>query len=843
MNTEFFTICARNYLAFAITLGQSLLRQHPQDQFTIWLLDRGETPDLTAGIHLRLVEDDALTVSDFADLRLRYNILELATAIKPTCIIRHFSEGAARVVYLDPDIYLFQPLSEVTRALDEGASGVLIPHILQPLPHDDAHPSDLDILRAGVYNLGFLALAAGPDTDALLDWWWGWLRTHAFSDPRSGVFTDQKWMNFAPLFCPKLQILRHPGYNVAYWNLPHRELTQVGEEWRVDGEPLVFFHFSGFDPARPQTLSKHQTRILIKPWCPLSRLLNFYADEIMARGHERLRRLELPSLYFNNGVMFDFVCQRLYQEARSRGERFVQPLATGPGTFFAWVNGVVVESGLDPQQPPITRYLKTLYEQRMDVQHAYPDLFGRDRLGFLSWTRRSAVQEMGIAPYFVKPDESIEASSLNRPSGVNFVGYLRAEMGIGEAARGYVRALRSQGVSIDYVDISDFSDHRQQDQSLGSFSYSGVPTPYSVNIFHVNADQLPTVCEHLGSGLLDGRYNIGIWAWESPFFPTEWHDRFALLDEIWVGSGFMADAIAQAAPIPVITMPHVVETPDCPADRSAFHLDDGEFIFLFMFDFHSFAQRKNPQAVITAFCQTFDPDEPVRLLVKSMHGDQHPAALQALRDLAGLARITFLDGTLDGDARYVLLASCDAFVSLHRAEGFGLGIAEAMAMGKPVIATGWSGNMDFMNVANSFPVTYALLTLNQEVGPYAVGTPWAEPDIVHAGQLMRQLVDQPEQAHALGERARRDIQAHFSAQAVGQRLLARLDLIAQRRAAMALASVAASNAVVPRFPWRGRLWLIGSRLWIRLVRVLPARIQPLVFRRMETLLRRLRLLT
>ena len=842
MRTEFFTICARNYLAFAVTLGQSLLRHHPRDRFTAWLLDRGETPPLPPEIQVRWIQDDAVAEDEFTDLTFRYNILELATAIKPACIIRHFQEGAARVVYLDPDIYVFRPLREVTAAFDAGARGALIPHILRPLPQDGAHPDDLDILRSGTFNLGFLALGSGPETDALLDWWWGWLRTHAFSDPRSGVFTDQKWMNFAPLFCPGLELLRHPGYNVAYWNLPQRALSRSGEEWRVDGEPLVFFHFSGFDPGKPQTLSKHQTRIVVKPWSDLAKLLNFYAEEVLARDHDRLRRIGLPRVHFDNGAAFDFICQRLYQEAREQGRRFAHPLATGPGTFFAWVNEVLPENGANGQQLSITRYLKTLHEQRIDVQNAYPDLFGRDRLGFMTWVRRSAVQEMGVDPFFLKPAAAVAEVVPMAPPGVNYIGYLRAEMGVGEAARGYVRALRARGMPISYIDVSELTAYRQQDRSLGDFPISDDPAPYAVNIIHVNADQLPHVRDQLGPMLFDARYNIGIWAWESLLFPEEWYDRFALLDEIWVGSSFMADAIGRVAPVPVITMPHVVEVPDCPADRAAFGLDPREFVFLFMFDFHSFVRRKNPEAVIAAFCRAFAPDEPVRLLVKSMHGDRFPEAFQALRDQAGSARVTFRDETLDGDDRYSLLASCDAFVSLHRAEGFGLGLAEAMALGKPVIATGWSGNMDFMNVANSLLVSHALQPLEQDAGPYAAGTLWAEPEIADAARLMRRLVEQPELGRVVGERARRDIQAYFSPQTVGERLQARLELIARRREATA--SVAAEPAVVARpRVWRGRLWLAGSRLWIRLVRALPVRIQPMMFRSMEMLLRRLRLLT
>jgi glycosyltransferase involved in cell wall biosynthesis len=841
MNTEFFTICARNYLAFAVTLGESLRRQHPAAHFTIWLLDQGELPPVPPEIVIRLVEDDAVPGGEFMDLCLRYNITELATAVKPACMMRHFRDGAERVLYMDPDIYVFRPLQAVMDALEAGAQGVLIPHILQPLPRDDAHPDDLDILRSGTYNLGFLALTAGSETDALLNWWWSWLRTHAFSH-RGGVFTDQKWMNFAVVFWPRLHVLRHPGYNVAYWNLPQRRLTRVGDDWQVDGEPLVFFHFSGFNPANPQLLSKHQNRILIKPWSDLAKLLDFYVGEIMSRGHSQLQQLPLPRLSFANGVFFDWVCQRLYQEAKDQGRRFAHPLAIGPGTFFAWVNEPLL-NGSPAGAPRITRYLKTLYELRQDVQNAYPDLFGKDRSGFLTWVQCNAVREMSINSYFLTQAGVTDKAAEQQLPGVNFAGYLRSELGIGEAARGYVRALRGQGVPLSYVDVSSFSVNRKQDQSLGELPIpQDNPAPYAINIVHVNADQLLLVRDHVGPDFFQNRYTIGIWAWESLSFPQDWYDRFTLVDEIWVGSGFMVDAIGRVASIPVIQMPHVVEVPDCLPDRAAFGLADDEFVFLFMFDFHSTLQRKNPEAAIAAFRHAFEPHQPVRLLIKSMQGDQHPTTFQALRQRAGDARISFLDCTLDNEERYRLIASCDAFLSLHRAEGFGLAIAEAMAMGKPVIATGWSGNMDFMNVANSLPAAYTLKPLEQGEGPYEQGTLWAEPDIEHAAQLMRQIVSDASLAQRLGARAKLDIQTYFSTAAVGERLVERLRLISQRRELAVQSSLAQDNRMTP-LPQQGRLWLLGSRVWRSFLRLLPAQAQLAASRTLGKLMKRLHLLS
>ncbi|HMW55702.1 MAG TPA: glycosyltransferase [Accumulibacter sp.] len=819
MNTQIFTVCARNYLAFACALGRSVQRHHPQATFTVWLLDGGELPELPAGIMTRPIEE-AISPEQWSDLILRYDILELATAVKPACMLRHFADSAEQVIYIDPDIYLFRPLNEVFDLLANGADGVLTPHIMAPLPRDDSHPDDLDIQRSGLYNLGFFALAVGETSDALLRWWWGWLQTHCFSDPRTGVFTDQKWMNFAPLFWPGIQVLRHSGYNVAYWNLPQRIIHDAmdgdAQNWHVDGEPLVFFHFSGFNPLNPRNLSKHQDRIEIKPWSGLAKILEFYANEVVGFDHARISRLSLPGLAFDNGAVFDCICRVLYRELG--GRRFGHPLMTGNGSFYAWITEPLDDLG----SVSLTRYLRAIYIQRPDVQAAFPDIDNNDRVAFVNWARRNAVREMNLEPRLLGVETVAANNDVPRLPCVNYVGYLRAEMGVAEAARGYVRVLRRLTVPVACIDVSDLSIHRKEDSTLGELPQDERdPAPHEINIVHINADHLPVVQEFVGDDLFRGCYNIGIWAWETSQFPSKWHDRFKLMNEIWVGSNFMAEAISRAAPIPVITMPHTIDVPDAAPDRASFGLAQDEFVFLFMFDFHSVPARKNPEGAIDAFRLAFTPDQPVRLLIKSMHRDCEPQAFASLQRRAGDARITFLDGTLDSDRRYALLASCDAFLSLHRAEGFGLAIAEAMAMGKPVIATGWSGNMDFMTVANSLPVSYQLEPLAEDYGPYTAGTLWASPDVRHAAELMQRLAADPEFGQRLGVRAYQDIRKHFDTEAVGRQMLTRLQLIAQR--------LDAGMVSLPQFPWetprrsrwRSRVLLVARPFWHALLASVP----------------------
>jgi len=828
--TQFFTICTRSYLAFGLTLGASVRRHHPDAGFTIWLLDEGPVPAVPAGIATRPIAD-AFDADDLAHLTLYYDVLELATAVKPRCFMQHFAGGARQVLYLDPDILLFRPLDEVFALLGAGHTGVLTPHLLEPLPADRAKPDDLEILQSGIYNLGFLALSAGDASAALLRWWSNWLDTHCFVDKSTGTFTDQKWMNFAPLFWPSLGILRDTSYNVAYWNLPQRRLDGERGHWSVDGRPLAFFHFSGLDPERPGVLSKHQTRIDVVSGSPLATLLGHYAALLLAAGHRELKRLGWNRSVFANGMPLDTVARRAYREAVAQGRRFADPLGIGPGTFFDWLTAMVPGESARAQPAPITRYLLTLYEMRPDVRQAFPDLFGRDREAFLHWAGTSGLREMAISP------ELLDYQLSGRPLGINYAGYLRAELGLGEAARGYIRALQGQGVALSYLDTSDLCSSRLGDESLDLAPGGDDGHPHPINIVHVNADQLLHFRDQVGPDFFAGRYTIGIWAWETPDFPQQWYDRFDLLDEIWVGGSFMGHAIAKASPVPVLVMPHVIEVPEVEPQRAEFGLADDEYLYLFYFDFHSTPARKNPYGAIEAFRRAFGPDEPARLIIKSMNGHNRPDELRRMKEAAAGLRVSFIDETMDGLKRFELLAACDAFVSLHRAEGFGLGLAEAMAMGKPVIATGWSGNMDFMTVANSFPVRYSLEPLEETDPPYEAGSLWALPDLDDAARQMRLVFEDRALAAAVGARARSDLRREYHAAVIGPQLCARLKLIAERQS-FADRPAPATLTFSSLLRLRPRLLSLLRRGWQMTLRLVPSRHHARLRRLTETLRRR-----
>lgn len=373
-----------------------------------------------------------------------------------------------------------------------------------------------------------------------------------------------------------------------------------------------------------------------------------------------------------------------------------------------------------------------------------------------------------------------EARPRRNPRGINYAGYLSAGFGLGEAARGYVEALSLRGYDVLRIDADELLPGRGPEKGgLLRRTVRGNGGLHRVNIVHINPDLLNTFRTLAGADFFRNRYTIGIWAWETPVFPGKWSDRFDLVDEIWVGGGFMARGISMASPVPVLVMPHVVRTRMTGADRERFGLDPDEFIFLFSFDFHSTLSRKNPMAVIEAFRKAFDPRENARLVLKSLNGAESPRQMAALMEAADGLRVSFIDRSLNEDERSALMASCDCFVSLHRAEGFGLGMAEAMAMGKPVIATGWSGNTDYMNAGNSLPVKFTLAPLEHSDPPYDKGSIWALPDIEDAAGKMRLVFGDRELAAEIGRRAGEYMASFHSHQAIGALLEARLGLISR----------------------------------------------------------------
>ena len=365
---------------------------------------------------------------------------------------------------------------------------------------------------------------------------------------------------------------------------------------------------------------------------------------------------------------------------------------------------------------------------------------------------------------------------MNYNLGLNIAGYINGEFGIGEGVRANIRAAEAAGIPLA---INNFtrSPHRNQDTTYQKFSPDN---PYPINLIQVNADEVATFIKHTGSNYFENKYNIGFWAWELPAFPPEWQPVFNHFHEIWTYSNYCAEAIAQVSPIPVIKIMPSIALPEPSLSREELHLPKDKFIFLFVFDFCSRIERKNPLAAIQAFKQAFGEDDSVLLILKSSNSGKNLQDLALLNSaLANSSNIKHLDGYLSKEKINGLLYNCDCYVSLHRCEGFGLTMAEAMFYGKPVIATGYSSNTEFMNVGNSFLVKYKLIPIEQDCGPYKKGNVWAQPDVKHAADLMRYVFNYYREAQQIGVIAAAEIQTLLNPQVTGSKIRKRLEYIAE----------------------------------------------------------------
>jgi glycosyltransferase involved in cell wall biosynthesis len=361
--------------------------------------------------------------------------------------------------------------------------------------------------------------------------------------------------------------------------------------------------------------------------------------------------------------------------------------------------------------------------------------------------------------------------------GLNVAGYITSESGVGEAVRANIRAIQKAGIPCALNNLKGPS--RQSDDIFSDFSGDN---PYGFNLIHVNANDVPLFLNEKGIDYFLNKYNIGFWYWELSDFPKEWHDCFKYYNEIWAASDFCRDTISKASPVPVVKVPpSVVAGKMKDVKRAHFGLKDDDFIFFFMFDFFSYFERKNPMAVLKAFKAAFKPGDGAQLVLKCSNSEWNPAARDMMLEEARGLNVKFMDGYLGREEINSLMALSDCYVSLHRSEGFGLPMAEAMYLGKPVIATDYSGNTEFMTRDNSFPVRYRLIELERDFGPYRKGNVWAEPDIDDAAKLMRLVYEDRALARRVGEKAASDIRQNLSPEATGRRILDRLRQIAAER--------------------------------------------------------------
>jgi len=379
----------------------------------------------------------------------------------------------------------------------------------------------------------------------------------------------------------------------------------------------------------------------------------------------------------------------------------------------------------------------------------------------------------GVAPY--RSWQARPSEVLAKPFGINVFGPFAATSGLGTAARGLLRAIQSVGIA---TELHAFDVTRAQPRI--TMAERGRRPTYRANLFLANADQIPLLTALYPSGHFDDAYNIAVWAWELAAFRADWHTSFAPLDEVWTNSDFEMDSIGAIAPVPVHKIRLPVEVTQAPAEegREMFGIPRDRLVFLVAFDVGSTSARKNPSMVIEAFREAFAADENVFLVIKFHSTAIEPSITRQLsRSLRGADNVLVMADLLNEHDMSLLRAACDVYVSAHRSEGFGLNIAEFMALGKPVIATNYSGNLEFFDETVGFPIDYDLTEVQAQAGPYMPFYVWADPRRASLIAQLRLVYEDQPAAWARGALAAARMAEKFSANQIGHEIRRRLHAI------------------------------------------------------------------
>ncbi|WP_127793983.1 glycosyltransferase [Agromyces sp. LHK192] len=781
MSARACTIVARNYLAQAEVLVASFTAHNPDVPFYTLVIDGNEEERVRAGVGTVVLPADlGLEPETLHSMMVMYDVMEFATALKPAMLMWLIRQGGTAVAYFDPDIQVFAPLHDVFT--DAASHEILLtPHALDPIPRDDLQLNEQVIMQAGIYNLGFIAVGGGGYR--FLSWWHERLKTEAIVDVANGLFTDQRWIDWVPsLF--EHRISRDRGLNAAYWNLHERPIALRDGAYHAGADVLRFFHFSGFDPAKPWLLSKHmgdRPRIMLSDRPALAALCAEYGSSLMSAGHGELRGLPYRLTALPNGSRLSSEMRRIYRDIKL-GRIPAQDDPPDPilesDAFVDWMLRPVLVGATATFS--VAEY--GLWQHRADLRAAFPDVLGIDGARYLSWVRvdpgaRTVLAQLAGDVATAVTSLVAEGESAEPPARSSFgwsvVAYAASELGVGEAGRRMLTALEQSGVPSELVGVPlrnlSRQQHRPSRQVRRELAFENA-------VVCVNADQVQQLDAVMGFADLRG-WRTGLWFWELEEFPDHFRGAFAPFDEIWVASRFTQKAVQSKTEKPVRLIPLPMDLPTEPTrfTRRSVGLPEDKHVFLTNFDYLSVYERKNPLGAIRAYIDAFSPDDGAALVVKSINGHQRPLHAEHVRSAArGRPDIHFVDGYVTGAAMKAMIELSDAYVSLHRAEGYGLNMADAMARGTPVIATAYSGNMDFMDSSTAELIDFELVPVGPNAEPYDPRAVWAQADSEAASASMRRLFEDRVGAAALAGRAAAHVQHYFSHERVGRQVAALL---------------------------------------------------------------------
>ncbi len=347
---------------------------------------------------------------------------------------------------------------------------------------------------------------------------------------------------------------------------------------------------------------------------------------------------------------------------------------------------------------------------------------------------RSRLNQVNIDRMSRDPKYQFQADAFEQ--GINLLGAFWEDSGLGQSCRLVAREIEEAGIPHAFINFaregySVHSNHEFDEKLTDTYRYG-------INLIHINMHEFEYVYHLSGKKEWKNHYNIAFWLWEMEEFPKQWIPMINQLDEIWTPAEYVSASIRKVTDKPVITIPFAVRAEADPAfDRAHFNLPEDRFLYLMMYDSTSISERKNPRGVIQAFKKAFSPEDNVGLVIKISHvTEQEQKEIE--EGLAGY-HIYFINRMMPKIEVNSLIAAADVYVSLHRSEGFGLVPAEAMILGTPVVATGYSANTEFQTDDTAALVRYMLVPVGKDIYPYQKQFLWAQPDVTHAAALMKKL--------------------------------------------------------------------------------------------------------
>ena len=754
---------------------------------------------------------------------------------------------ANQIIYLDSDVWVTSSISELTDILVlHNRSVVLTVLATEQLPEDGMMQRDINVLRTGIYSGNFVAFRKTPSTMKYLSWWFSKLTKYGFRDYSKGMHLDRIWHEYVPAFFEHRDyyISRDPRHNLAYWTLHYTKdrLKLIDEVPYYDSRPVLFVHMESIrEPKDVDTISLNQDRFSIytlpggarEVYLAYARMLSSFEK------HAARHRIKHPIFYgfqrFTDGTYVSYLYKKYFKEITDEEELMKPHIYTfspearelflsldihrhpfsvdqpGKPSMYHWFMRGPYDIIIDLQGRHFFSEIEyAVFSSSSKLQSKFKFPLDRDYWAFKEVMLRLA-DKFDVSRKLVqvwKQEFRLNLlKALEPPSvefGINVLGWHKGLFGVGISARCIFDTLKSVNAPVKATLIYGAREHNHKSTYISAGDYTrSAESP--INIVVANADNVPGILRTYPSLAWSEHYNIGVWAWELSIYPDKFMANMKHFDELWLPTTFIKDAVASSPlclkNVPLTVFPFGYPEANFASDESSLFTRErfelrgnfvkghllqiplSTFVFLVVFDYYSYFDRKNPIGAVRAFKEAFreQRDEDILLLIKLNNKNarftkEHQMLLDEIGDDA---RVVIIDGHLSDTEIENLHRRSDVYVSLHRSEGFGLNILHAMAAGKITIATDYSGNADFFRKQEvrdaHFPIPYNLIPINGtfDFAPYnwIQGAVWADP--IHADTVRAMwdafYVDTDEHRGKM-IRACRSLREDFGDIAVGNRM-------------------------------------------------------------------------